>query len=83
MAGTVFLSMAIDLVQPGRRGAANATFFSAYDVGIGGGSMLFGYLVDMEHVPIVFAVAAACSVLAAGILLAYALPQFKRNRLGV
>lgn len=32
----------INRVAPNRRGAANATFFSAFDLGIGGGGMLLG-----------------------------------------
>lgn len=35
----------IDLVEPHRRGSANATFFSAIDLGIGLGSFLFGFVV--------------------------------------
>ena len=82
-AGTVFMAMAIDMVEPHRRGAANATFFSAYDVGIGGGAILFGALVSLEDVQQVFWAATLCTV-AAGVLLAgRALPHFQRNRLGL
>jgi MFS family permease len=81
-AGTVFLAMAIDLVEPFRRGAANATFFSAYDVGIGGGAMLFGALVALEDVQLVFWAAAACTVVGAALLAGMALPHFARSRLG-
>ena len=82
-AGTVFLSMAIDLVEPQRRGAASATFFSAYDVGIGGGAMAFGLLVDLPQVHLTWWWAAGLT-LAAGVLLgAVALPRYRRDRLGV
>ena len=81
--GTVFLSMAIDLVEPQRRGAASATFFSAYDVGIGGGAMAFGLLVDVTAVQQVFWWAAGLSLAAGVLLAAVALPRFRRDRLGV
>lgn len=35
-------AMAIKGLPPNRRGAANGTFFSAFDLGIGGGSILWG-----------------------------------------
>ena len=82
-AGTVFLAMAIDLVQPQRRGAANATFFSAYDVGIGGGAVLFGALVTQAEVALVYWTAAGCTVAAGVVLVVWALPQFGKHRLGV
>jgi MFS family permease len=82
-AGTVFLAMAIDLVQPLRRGAANATFFSAYDVGIGGGAMLFGALVSQAEVQRVYWTAAGCTLLAAVLLAVLALPHFGKHRLGL
>ncbi len=82
IAGTVFLAMSIDLVEPNRRGAASATFFSAYDVGIGGGAMLFGALVSLPQVHLVFWCAAGLTVLAGVVLVALAIPHYRRNRLG-
>ncbi|RYD03053.1 hypothetical protein N752_21825 [Desulforamulus aquiferis] len=38
------MAMAINKVQPFRRGAANGTIFSAFDLGIGLGSILLGIL---------------------------------------
>ncbi|TDA69722.1 MAG: MFS transporter [Clostridia bacterium] len=36
------LALTIDLTPPRQRGAAMSTFYSAYDLGVGGGSFLFG-----------------------------------------
>jgi MFS family permease len=77
-AGTVFLAMAIDLVGPARRGAANATFFSAYDVGIGGGAILFGGLFSLADVRWIFWWATGFTALAGGVLVLLALPHFRR-----
>jgi predicted MFS family arabinose efflux permease len=82
-AGTVFLSMAIDLVEPQRRGAASATFFSAFDVGIGGGAMVFGLLVELPRVHLVFWWAAGLTLVAGALLAAVALPRFRRDKLGL
>ncbi len=82
-AGTVFLAMAIDLVEPHRRGAANATFFSAYDVGIGGGAVVFGALVTVAQVERVYWSAAVCTVLGAVVLVVLALPHFREHKQGV
>lgn len=38
------MTMAINVVVPQRRGAANATIFTAFDLGIGVGSMVFGII---------------------------------------
>lgn len=38
------IAMAINMVEPYRRGAANGTIFSAFDMGIGFGSILLGWL---------------------------------------
>lgn len=38
------MTMAINIVAPQRRGAANATIFTAFDLGIGVGSMVFGVI---------------------------------------
>jgi len=38
------MAMAINRVAPFRRGAANGTIFSAFDLGIGLGSILLGFL---------------------------------------
>jgi MFS family permease len=81
-AGTVFLAMAIDLVEPHRRGATNATFFSAYDVGIGGGAILFGALVTLEQVQRVFWAASGCTLAAGVVLVWLVLPHFRERRLG-
>ncbi|MDD3654396.1 MAG: MFS transporter [Desulfotomaculaceae bacterium] len=37
-------ALAVKYVAPNRRGAANATFFSAFDLGIGTGAILWGYV---------------------------------------
>ena len=38
-------TMAIHIVPPERRGAANSTFLCAYDIGLGGGGFLAGHLI--------------------------------------
>ncbi len=41
----VLQSMAIHIAPPERRGSANSTFLCAYDIGIGGGGALAGFLI--------------------------------------
>ncbi|NLJ78191.1 MAG: MFS transporter, partial [Tissierellia bacterium] len=38
------LAWAVNSAAPARRGAANATFFSAFDIGIGAGSMILSHV---------------------------------------
>jgi MFS family permease len=42
----VAMAMAINRVEPFRRGAANGTIFTAFDLGIGSGSILLGFLAE-------------------------------------
>lgn len=44
----------IQRVAPHRRGAANATFFSAFDLGIGGGSMVLGAIATMSSYAVMY-----------------------------
>ncbi|WP_238455605.1 MFS transporter [Desulfolucanica intricata] len=37
-------ALAVKYVAPNRRGAANATFFTAFDLGIGAGAIVWGYV---------------------------------------
>ena len=39
----------INRVSPQRRGAANATFFSAFDLGIAGGAMILGSIAELTN----------------------------------
>lgn len=47
-------TMANNVVEPQRRGAANATFITAFDIGIGGGSMLLGLLAELTSLKSMF-----------------------------
>jgi predicted MFS family arabinose efflux permease len=81
--GTIFLSMAVDMVEPDRRGAATATVYSAYDIAIGGGAVLTGAFVVLEEARVVFWAGAVCSALAGLVLAVVVLPHFARARLGL
>ncbi|MBI3977000.1 MAG: MFS transporter [Chloroflexi bacterium] len=64
-------AMSVDGVPPERRGAANSTYFSSLDIGIGGGSILLGVVAQAFGYPVMYVVAgalAACGVVLFGIL---------------
>lgn len=59
-------ALAVKNVPPNRRGAANGTFFSAFDMGIGVGATLWGYVskfVDYSQMYLVAAVPALIALL--------------------
>ncbi len=77
-----YQAMAMDLVPPARRGATNATIFSAFDVGIGLGALGFGLLV--QHTGWrggVYWLSAALTAAAGLLYLVWVGPHFRRNRL--
>ncbi len=47
-------TMALNMVPIERRGAANATFFSAVDLGIGAGSIALGYVAEYYGISMMF-----------------------------
>lgn len=47
-------TMAMNMVPVERRGAANATFFSAVDLGIGAGSIALGYVAEYFGIAVMF-----------------------------
>lgn len=47
-------TMALNIVPLDRRGAANATFFSAVDLGIGAGSIALGYVAEFYGISTMF-----------------------------
>ncbi|HCX64749.1 MAG TPA: hypothetical protein DHN33_06020 [Eubacteriaceae bacterium] len=50
------LAMIFDVVDHKSRGAATATFFAAMDIGIGGGSIVLGWIVDLLSIGEMFLV---------------------------
>lgn len=57
-------AMVVDKVPPEGRGTAMATFFTAFDLGIGLGSVLLGALASLVGVPAMFLVTAGLALLA-------------------
>lgn len=48
------LAMAVRNVPPSRRGAANATFFLGFDLGIGVGAMLWGAVAELVGYQVIY-----------------------------
>ncbi len=61
-------TLVFKLAPEGRKGAANATFFCAMDLGIGGGSILWGIVAEVLGFPYIFLFSALCVLIG---LLAY------------
>ncbi len=69
----------IDRVSPHRRGVATATFFSAFDLGIGAGAILFGFIAHFTDYATVYRYS---SVLLIVFLFIYITNVRKERRLG-
>lgn len=57
-------ALAVRNTEPNRRGAVNSTFFSAFDLGIGGGAMLWGLLVQVTGYSLMYAIASISGIIA-------------------
>lgn len=72
-------ALAIDLVRPERRGAGMATFTSAFELGIGSGSILMGLVAASNGYAAMFAI---CAIFPA-IAVVYGLTQARVDRMAV
>ncbi|MBB6731586.1 MFS transporter [Cohnella zeiphila] len=70
----------LGLVSPKRRGVANASFFTAMDLGIGLGSMLLGFVSRLWGYPVLFAACAASGCLALIIFAGFVKPTLRRGK---
>ncbi|HQC42693.1 MAG TPA: MFS transporter [Verrucomicrobiota bacterium] len=76
-----FVACINNMVRVTRRGAANATFSSSIDVGIGLGIIFFGYLADRMGFRVVYGVVALVYLLSYLVYLLGAEKHYLRNRL--
>lgn len=57
-------AMAVRNVAPARRGAANATFFLGFDLGIGAGSIMWGFIAEMVGYRAIYLLAVIPAIIA-------------------
>ncbi|MFD2370630.1 MFS transporter [Brevibacillus sp. GCM10020057] len=69
----------IQRVDPSRRGAAIGTFFSAFDLGIGGGAMILGAIAKQTGFALMYRYSVIFMVLYVAIYLDYVLRQSKKT----
>lgn len=74
-------AMANNVVEPQRRGAANATFITAFDIGIGGGSMLLGLLAEFTSLRSMYLASAGIMIAALLLFFMLVLRFYKRFRI--
>ena len=72
---------AINSVENNRRGMANATFFSAFDLGVGLGAMAYGFVAEVFNYSTIYFTSAFSVTLALILFFIMYSRQKKRNRL--
>lgn len=73
-----FQAMVNNLIEPGRRGAANSTLFTALDMGIGGGMVLIGFLAEITSLTVAFRSCVLIALAAIVFFFKYAYPHYKK-----
>jgi MFS family permease len=68
------------MVKSGERGAANSTYLFSYDLGIGAGSLVIGFLLDKVSLEVIYRYSTFLILIAAGIFVFMAIPHYSRNR---
>lgn len=76
-------AMVNNMVLINRRGAANSTLFTAFDVGIGGGMILTGFLGDLISLQNTFLVLAGICILGLIFALSFVFTHYDENKLSV
>lgn len=68
------------LVDPGERGAANSTYLVSYDLGMGVGSLLVGFLADRITFGEIYGYTSFLILLSACLFVVVAIPHYRRNK---
>jgi MFS family permease len=82
--GTLFPAMNtlfINLAPHNRRATANSMYLTGWDVGIGIGAFLGGYISEHAGFISAYATGLGCAILALIVFVVYATPHFNKNRL--
>lgn len=74
-------AMTNNVVEPQRRGAANATFITAFDIGIGGGSMALGLLAEFTSLKSMYLASAGIMIAALLLFFMLVLRFYNRHRI--
>ncbi|MFZ7131811.1 MAG: MFS transporter [Eubacteriales bacterium] len=72
-------TMVINMVEPNKRGVANATFFAAMDIGVGGGSIILGWLLAFSSYKLMFMVCAIYMLIPLIYFLSYVVKDYERG----
>jgi len=71
-----------NLVDPRERGAANSTYLVSYDLGMGAGSLLVGFLADKVTLGAIYGYTSFLILLSGCIFVLLAVPHYRRNKTG-
>ncbi len=73
-----FQAIANHKIEPEKRGAANSTYLTFFDSGIGFGMLLVGYLIQVMDYSGAFILCGAIEVMALFVFIFYTMPKFKQ-----
>ena len=82
--GTLFPAMNtlfINLAPHNRRATANSMYLTGWDVGIGIGAFLGGYVSEYYNFVSVYIIGFLCAVVALIVFITYVTPHFMKNKL--
>ena len=77
----IFQAMANNLVDPHQRGAANSTLFTALDLGITAGTILFGILSDKIKMSGAYLVCSVISLFGLLLFFTFVIKHYNKNKL--
>lgn len=73
----VFMAMTINLIEASRRGAATATLFSSFDIGVGLGAIVFGLVAQYTNFQIMWLTESIVLVFPPLLFLVYIVPRYE------
>jgi MFS family permease len=76
-----FQSLFINLGTHQQRGTANSTFFTAFDLGVGGGMILAGKIAEIASLSFAFGICTAACILSLLFFIKITSPYYNKNKL--
>ncbi|MCC8172510.1 MAG: MFS transporter [Parabacteroides sp.] len=75
-----FQYLVVNVAPPDRRGTANSTYLTSFDLGSGAGMLIAGFVAAHTSIGTAYLAGAGCAVLAAFIYVRFARPAYEKHR---
>ncbi|MCD7936774.1 MAG: MFS transporter, partial [Tannerellaceae bacterium] len=76
----VYQYLFVNVASPNRRGTATSTYLTSFDIGVGTGTLLAGYIASHFNLSTAFFVGSVCCLLSLGVYVLYSKPFYEKHK---